>query len=349
MIMDNVKIFRLIVLTLIVAMLIGLLVVLPDGNPVKSRTMTTDKIVADSTEQIDTHHSDKYRAQEWEFSAVKQKQESGRRYISVDFAIKALNDSSTTFVITCGRYKSDASTFINDVYVEGFGDFTAGADDRGAVTTITNNGVRSIDIWERYNAAPLPAIRPDDIQAFYNSVSYADWVSLSKIVPYKGQRSVMFDLSGIISAELKACKQLEEWDSPAQVAARRAERRKEIIKRAEENDVEAQMKLYYTDPDSTTGLGWLCRAADQLHPLALQELGTIFQKGRGCIEPDRSRSWLWYSLAVKGNKIYVSKLESVAESMSSAQLLEAKELLNAWKPGNCERDLSRLASEDCDK
>jgi len=111
-------------------------------------------------------------------------------------------------------------------------------------------------------------------------------------------------------------------------------------KSATEGDPEAQLQLYYGNPDSTYGLKWLCRSADQGHPHAQNELASLYLQGRRGINRDVASAYLWYSLALRnGHEEYRWRIEEVARLMTPEQSAQAEEMLANWQPGECERKL----------
>lgn len=154
---------------------------------------------------------------------------------------------------------------------------------------------------------------------------------------------------------IEATNMLEDWQ-PGQcehslVAAAQAKRQQELVfeiaKAANEGDPEAQLQFYYSDPNAPDALRWLCRSADQGHPHAMNEMASLYRTGRGELNQDLARAYLWYSLAVRaGHEEYRWRLEEVAESMTPEQTAKAAEMLGEWRPGQCERDLRMGQHED---
>ena len=65
------------------------------------------------------------------------------------------------------------------------------------------------------------------------------------------------------------------------------------------------------------------------------------------INQDLARAYVWFSLALQGDVgEYRSNLDSVIKFMSQAQLNEAEHMLTNWKPGQCERDLVPIDSDN---
>jgi hypothetical protein len=118
-----------------------------------------------------------------------------------------------------------------------------------------------------------------------------------------------------------------------------------LRRRAQADDAEAQLQLYYAQRGQKASLKWLCRAADQGQRHAQNEIASLYWKGDEDIAQDLLRAYVWYSIAVRnGYEEYRWKMEKVAESLTPEQTVKAKEMLKDWQPGQCEHDL-RLPSQ----
>lgn len=116
---------------------------------------------------------------------------------------------------------------------------------------------------------------------------------------------------------------------------------------AKQGDAESQLQLFYLNPNSSDGLRWLCRAADQGQSHAQNELAGLYWKGGRGIGKDLSRAYMWYALAIKnGHDEYSWKLEKLKGAMTSEQIVRAKVILAQWRPGQCEGDLAPSGSSD---
>jgi TPR repeat protein len=113
-----------------------------------------------------------------------------------------------------------------------------------------------------------------------------------------------------------------------------------LRRRAQADDAEAQLQLYYLERRQRSSLKWLCRAADQGQRHAQNEIASLYWKGDKDIAQDLLRAYVWYSIAVRnGYEEYRWKMEKVAESLTPEQTARAKEMRKDWQPGQCERDL----------
>jgi len=90
-------------------------------------------------------------------------------------------------------------------------------------------------------------------------------------------------------------------------------------------------------PDDSSGITFLCRAADQGHPNAQIEVGRHFAQGNYGLQKDLKRAYVWYSLA--SSCVLSMHLRLLSQKMTSEQIAEAKIMLKDWKPGQCEHDL----------
>ena len=110
--------------------------------------------------------------------------------------------------------------------------------------------------------------------------------------------------------------------------------------RAEAGDAEAQLQLYYVERRDRSSLKWLCRAADQGQRHAQNELASEYRRGIHFVKRNLVEAYVWYSLAVQGGAIeYRDRLEELTAAMTPEQIDEAERQLDAWTPGQCERDL----------
>jgi hypothetical protein len=135
---------------------------------------------------------------------------------------------------------------------------------------------------------------------------------------------------------------------------------RDLQRRAMQGDVYAQWDLYdeYSVDDN---LIWLCRAADQGHLEARNELAKLYFYGSEKYQPDISRSCMWSHLAGLaqitdqaeiGDFQLISipykspEVERTVEAMTEHEREEADKLLQAWKPGQCYRELSSHSGAD---
>ena len=139
----------------------------------------------------------------------------------------------------------------------------------------------------------------------------------------------------------------------------------EILReRAAEGEHDAQWLLYQIQPD-TENMAWLCRDADQGSARARSELGNLYFYGSDKyrktmsihVSADISRSCMWFHLAGQADITWQTEtdvnkqtpvpyespeVERTSRAMTAAELAEAKQLIEAWKPGQCDLDFSRL-------
>ena len=113
--------------------------------------------------------------------------------------------------------------------------------------------------------------------------------------------------------------------------------------------------LYDAYSDPVTAWTWLCKAADQGHESARIEVaywhrqsnwelatsGRIAWLHRAHVHPDDRVAYLWYTLAANGNEKRLGIRDDLfTETLSSGEIKEAQDMVNNWKPGECERELS---------
>lgn len=92
--------------------------------------------------------------------------------------------------------------------------------------------------------------------------------------------------------------------------------------------------------NDSSRLQWLCRAADHGHPNAQADVGSIIFENENIDKRDLVRAYVWYSLAAQSTCLnYSLQLEKIVHGMTAEQTDMAKQLLNNWAPGQCEKDL----------
>jgi hypothetical protein len=105
-------------------------------------------------------------------------------------------------------------------------------------------------------------------------------------------------------------------------------------------EAEVQLQHYFdlvkTDPMAAHRL--LCQSADQGHPEARYRLALIYENGSEGFAPDPVQAYLWYVLAGESGKYQGGQqaLRLKQEVLGPAQLAEAQQAVQAWRPGQCE-------------
>lgn len=117
-------------------------------------------------------------------------------------------------------------------------------------------------------------------------------------------------------------------------------------KRAEQGEVEAQLRLYWNGAGPSP-LTWLCRAADQGHLAARSRLASLHELGREGLPRDPVRAHLWYTLAgEQGQADAQDEATRLAtQVLSSGQLEQARRLRAEWRAGQCEAVLQRWTQQ----
>ena len=113
----------------------------------------------------------------------------------------------------------------------------------------------------------------------------------------------------------------------------------ELYKAAEQGDPFAQFALgvmYYfgkgVPQDSKEAVKWFRKAADQGDADAQIKLGLMYEKGKDVPQND-VEAVKWYDLAAsQGNEDAIKVRDLIAQSMTPAQIAQAKELASKWKP-----------------
>lgn len=95
------------------------------------------------------------------------------------------------------------------------------------------------------------------------------------------------------------------------------------------------LKYFQHGPTKQKAPEYFVKAAQQDFGPAQLELGMLYEKG-DCLPQDNVQAFLWYSLAAaKGEGKAVSGLRNLERRMDSQSLLEARQLLENWKPVPC--------------
>ena len=84
--------------------------------------------------------------------------------------------------------------------------------------------------------------------------------------------------------------------------------------------------------DAAEALKWYLLAANQGHLPSQNSLGIIYTTGAKGVETNLVQAYLWFSVAGKEDRAAASRRDRTAAKLTPAQLAEAEELVNAWKP-----------------
>jgi TPR repeat protein len=146
--------------------------------------------------------------------------------------------------------------------------------------------------------------------------------------------------------------------SPEEIKKQEEERSEIIRKRAEEGDAEAMYLIFdalsSNIKEPVAAWEWLCKAADQGYVKAQVEIAhwhrtTTWEFGQpdrlewlreAGIHADDQIAYLWYTIAAREddnrlrtrNNLFYGKL-------TEEGIIEAKDMVRNWKPGQCQRDL----------
>jgi len=144
-----------------------------------------------------------------------------------------------------------------------------------------------------------------------------------------------------------------------------------LQEKAEQGEMDAQWHLYSEQP-IVNNLVWLCRAADQGHVSARNELGTLHFYGSDKyrkfesvhIQADLPQSCMWFHLAGQANitdhpdseeagilrpEYYSAEVERTAKAMTEQEIADGEKLVHAWVQGQCDRDFSMYLGADYTK
>ncbi len=83
-------------------------------------------------------------------------------------------------------------------------------------------------------------------------------------------------------------------------------------------------------PSDTEAVRWYSNAAEQGHPLAQHDLAFMYVAGTG-VAQDYLRAYMWLNIAVaRGNNLMIKHLNSISEHLTSAQIVEAQQMVREW-------------------
>lgn len=107
------------------------------------------------------------------------------------------------------------------------------------------------------------------------------------------------------------------------------------------NDV-AQLQLYWNDPNHKDALKWLCRAADQGNTEAQYRLALLYENGGKNVTKDIVMSYMWYQISASrgGYMLAADQAQRLHDKLTAEQASQAELLIQEWKPGQCERNLT---------
>jgi hypothetical protein len=157
------------------------------------------------------------------------------------------------------------------------------------------------------------------------------------------------------------------WES-ARLSHEKEQALEKLRDNAVQGEQEAQWELYHALP-TDENLVWLCRAADQGHARARNELGKLYFYGSNKyrdfkethIPADLSRSCMWFHLAGQAQitdtpdaemarllpaEFETAEVERTARAMNERELAAAEILILDWEPGQCDRDFSESLSKE---
>ena len=133
-------------------------------------------------------------------------------------------------------------------------------------------------------------------------------------------------------------------DSPIREANERraAETERRLLERAMRGEAEAQNLLGARLLPKPEGMRWLCRAADQGHARARNDIAERYAYDLPPVRKDVVQAYLWHDLsAAAGFSPGAGRRDDLAENMTPAQIAKAKRLVKAWKPGQCETEVRK--------
>jgi TPR repeat protein len=120
------------------------------------------------------------------------------------------------------------------------------------------------------------------------------------------------------------------------------ERQKLVQAAAEQGDAESQFSLgmdydagINIAKDAKEAFKWYLLAADQGHSLAQNTIGGMYMEGRG-VAADKVRAYMWLSLT-DAPPFPGEDLTTLAATMTSEQVAQAKKLANDWQPVMCRK------------
>jgi hypothetical protein len=117
---------------------------------------------------------------------------------------------------------------------------------------------------------------------------------------------------------------------------------------ANEGNADAQLQLYWNEPDHKDALKWLCRAADHGNAEAQYRLAVLYETGSNGVTKNLVKSYMWYQITASrgGYMRPADQAQRLREILTAEQAIQAEALLRNWKPGQCERELVPINTAD---
>lgn len=103
-----------------------------------------------------------------------------------------------------------------------------------------------------------------------------------------------------------------------------------------------QLKYYWNSPKGPNNTIWLCRAADQDHPIAQRRVGFLYSQGEEGLPKDLIKAYIWFRLAdLNRSGEAGNDMKNIEVKFSEEQYNMAQKMFKNWEPGNCEQDISQ--------
>ncbi len=151
----------------------------------------------------------------------------------------------------------------------------------------------------------------------------------------------------VLTAAVKAGVDYAEKNKPTPEERWQQSKLDRLTRRANDGDLDAQYELGLIHQAASSGKAkiWVCRAANNGLARAQTHMGHWYNEDRKQedlwpfidIRPDNREAFVWYSLAEANGNIFAGNFRNnlESESMSSDDIVKARNLLSRWKPAYC--------------
>lgn len=114
----------------------------------------------------------------------------------------------------------------------------------------------------------------------------------------------------------------------------------ELKHAANSGDAKAQYALFRLGFEADP-LQWLCRSANQKHPMALYTFGQSYEHGKEGLTRNRVQAYKWYRLAAdEGIQFLEPAIERMRSDMNPDEKSIAVSLYKSWRPGACDIEMA---------
>ena len=110
----------------------------------------------------------------------------------------------------------------------------------------------------------------------------------------------------------------------------------ELISAAVSGNPEARLQLYWND--TSNGMYWLCRAANQGFPKARYRIAQLYEFGDDGVPMNIAQAYMWYNLAAQACHPWSRKdaTRIATHMLTKDELQKTKDMIEQWSPIDCD-------------